>query len=63
MKTQPIYTTAKSHVVQATTVRKKRRRIGTMPERLKKELNAMDKFERVRIGIAVSMAMVTLLNQ
>ena len=63
MKTQPIYSTTQSHGIQATTVRKKRRRIGTMPERLQNELNAMDKFERVRMGIAVSMAMVTLLNQ
>lgn len=42
---------------------RKRRRIGQMPERLKNELNAMDKFDRVRMGIAVSMAMVTLLNR
>lgn len=62
MKT-PIYSTTQCHGTQVTTVRKKRRRIGTMPERLRNELNAMDKFDRARLGIAVSMAMVTLLNR
>jgi len=63
MKTQPIYTTAKSHGIQVTTVKRKRRRIGTMPAYLKNELNAMSTTERTRVRIAVSMAMVTLLNQ
>ena len=60
MKMQPVYTTTQCHAVQR---KPRRRRIGETPERLKKELNAMDKFERVRLGIAVSMAMVTLLNR
>lgn len=60
---QPIYTTTKCHGVQATTVRKKRRRIGTMPERLQNELNAMSTNERTLARIAVGMAMVTLLNR
>lgn len=58
-----IYTTTQCHGVQVTTVRNKRRRIGTMPERLQNELNAMNTTERARIRIAVGMAMVTLLNQ
>lgn len=60
MKTQPIYTTGKCHAVQS---KKPRRRIGTMSAALKKELNAMDTYERLRVGIAVSMAMVTLINR
>ena len=40
-----------------------RRRIGQMPDALKKELNAMSTTERTRMRIAVGMAMVTLLNQ
>lgn len=45
------------------TGKRPRRRIGQMPERLKKELEAMSVTERARIRIAVGMAMVTLLNQ
>ena len=58
-----IYTTTQCHGVQVTPTRKKRRRIGTMPERLKNELNELSQTDRARIGIAVGMAMVTLLNQ
>lgn len=58
MKT-PIYTTAKNHGIQA---KRKRRRIGQLPEHLKNELKSMDKFERARLGISVGLAMVTLLN-
>ena len=59
----PIYSTTQCHGIQATTVRKKRRRIGAMPERLQNELNAMSTNERALTRIAVGMAMVTLLNQ
>lgn len=62
MKT-PIYSTTQCHGIQVTTVRKKRRRIGAMPERLQNELNAMSTNERTLTRIAAGMAMVTLLNQ
>ena len=59
MKT-PIYSTGKCHAVQS---KRQRRRIGQMSAELKNELKAMPLFERTRMGIAVSMAMVTLLNR
>lgn len=62
MKT-PIYSTTKCHGIQVTTAKRKRRRIGTMPERLQNELDAMSTNERTLARIAVGMAMVTLLNQ
>lgn len=55
MKT-PIYTTAKNHGTQA---KRKRRRIGQLPEHLKNELANMDKYDRIRVSIAAAIAIST----